>query len=168
MTAAPGDRIARLYSLPLDRFTAERNALAAELKSEGDPEAAAEVRALRKPSRTGWAVNRLVAEEPDLVEALLGAGGELRQAHSQAATGRGASELRAAADSERQAVERLLARAPAALGAEPGPALREAIRNTLHAASSDDEARELVSAGRVLDEMRAIGLGPVPQRRSRG
>jgi hypothetical protein len=162
---APDERIDGLYALPRERFTAERNALAAELRAAGHGAAAAEVKALKKPSAAGWAVNQLVRAEPDLVEALLGAGGELRQAHRQAASGRGASELRAAAEAERQAIERLLARAPAVLGTAPSPALREAIRNTLHAASSDDVAREMVSAGRVLDEMRAVGLGPAPSRR---
>jgi hypothetical protein len=155
-------RAGGLYGLPLEEFTPARNALAAELKAEDDREGAAAVRALRKPSRAAWAVNRLVRSEPELVEALLGAGGELRQAHRQAASGQGAEQLRAAADAERAAVERLIARAPEVLGAAPAPALADAMRNTLHAASSDDEARELVRQGRVVEAMRPIGLGPAP------
>jgi hypothetical protein len=155
-------RAGRLYGLPLDEFTAARNALASELKAEGDPEGAAAVRALRKPSRAAWAVNRLVRSEPELVEALLGAGGELRQAHRQATSGRGAEQLRAAADAERAAVEGLMARAAEVLGTAPSPALADAMRDTLHAASSDDEARELVRQGRLVEAMRPIGLGPAP------
>jgi hypothetical protein len=164
MTPTPdaGVRAGQLYALPLDEFTAARNALAAELKAEGDAEGAAAVRALRKPSRAAWSVNRLVGSEPELVEALLGAGGELRQAHRQAASGRGAEQLRAAADAERAAVERLMARAPEVLGGPPPPALADAMRDTLHAASSDNEARELVHEGRVAEAMRPIGLGPAP------
>src|SRR3954449_4685077 len=139
MTPAPDERVARLYGLPLDRFTAERNALAAELSSDGDRDAAAAVKALRKPSAAAWAANQLVRAEPDLVEALLGAGGELRQAHRQATSKRRADQLREAAPAERDAVERLVARAPAALGSPPTPAVEEAIRQTLHAASADDE-----------------------------
>src|SRR3954454_3497082 len=96
MTAGADDRMDRLYDLPLSEFTSERNALAAELRASGDHEAAASVKALRKPSAAAWAVNQLVRAEPDLVEALLGAGGELRQAHRQAASGRGAAQLGAA------------------------------------------------------------------------
>src|SRR4051812_40117151 len=110
------DRISDLYALPLERFTAERNALAAELRSDGDAQGGATVKALRKPSAAAWAVNQLVRAEPDLVEALLGAGGELRQAHRQAASGRGAEQLRAAAEAERAAIEQLMERAPAVLG----------------------------------------------------
>ena len=165
MTVDVGDRVARLYGLPLERFTPERNALAAELRHEGDREAADAVKRLRKPTAAAWAANKLVRAEPDLVEALLGAGGELRQAHRQATSGRGAEQLRAAADAERAAVERLVARAPAALGHAPSPALAESIRNTLHAASSDDEARERVASGTLVTEMRPVGLGPVPAER---
>src|SRR4051794_31350084 len=106
------ERIRRLYGLPLDQFTAERNALAAELRS-------VDVKALRKPSAAAWAVNQLVRAEPELVEALLGAGGELRQAHRQAASGKGAQQLRAAAGSERAAVRRPMGRAPAGVGPLP-------------------------------------------------
>src|SRR3954454_591740 len=150
------DRIRELYGLPLERFTAERNALAAELRSP-------EIQALRQPSAAAWAVNQLVRAEPDLVEALLGAGGELRQAHRQAASGRGAQQLRAAAEAERAPVDALVARAPDVLGRLISAALSESIRNTLHAASSDDQARELIASGTLTTELRPVGLGPVPK-----
>src|SRR3954453_14926250 len=143
MTAPTDERVARLYGLPPEDFTAGRNTLAAELRAEGDNAGAAAVKALRKPTAAAWAVNKLVRAEPELVEALLGAGGELRQAHRQAASGRGAEQLRGAADAERAAVDRLMARARDVLGEAPGATLADAMRNTLHAASSDDEAREL-------------------------
>ena len=162
MTPEPDERTARLYGLPLDEFTSARNALAKELRAEGDRDAAESVRALRKPSRAAWAVNQLVRSEPELLEALLGAGGELRQAHRQAASGRGAEQLRGAAEAERTAVDRLMARARDALGEAPGATLADAMRNTLHAASSDDETRELIGEARVVDAMRPVGLGPVP------
>src|SRR3954469_17493941 len=162
MTSDIDERVARLYGLPLDEFTPERNALAADLRAAGDGQAAAQVKALRKPTAAAWAANQLVRAEPDLVEALLGAGGELRQAHRQAASGRGAQQLRAAAEAERAAVEQLLARAPAVLGQPLTPALMESIRNSLHAASSDDEARELVRSGTLTNPSRPVGLGPVP------
>ena len=63
MTVAPGERIDRLYELPLDEFIPERNALAAELRRAGERDAAAEVKTLRKPSRVASAVNRLVRAE---------------------------------------------------------------------------------------------------------
>ena len=162
MSSGADERIAGLYGLPLDRFTPERNALAAALRSEGDGEGAAAVKVLRKPTASAWAVNQLVRAEPDLIEALLGAGGELRQAHRRAASGHGAEQLRAAADAERAAVDQLMVRVPEVLGRAPSAALADSIRNTLHAASSDDEARERVATGTLATELRPVGLGPVP------
>jgi hypothetical protein len=162
MTPDRDERVARLYGLPPEEFTAERNALAAELRAEGDGQGAAAVKALRKPTAAAWVVNQLVRSEPDLVEALLGAGGELRQAHRQAASGRGAAQLRAAAGAERAAVEMLLSKASAAIGRPLTPALVDSIRNSLHAASSGDEARELVRTGTLTTELRPVGLGPIP------
>lgn len=162
MTPSTDERIARLYGLAPEEFTPARNGLAAELRGEGDSEAAAAVKALRKPTAAAWAVNQLVRAEPDLVEALLGAGGELRQAHRQAASGRGAEQLRAAAEAERAAVDALVARAAAVLGRPLTPALAESIRNSLRAASSDDEARDQVRGGTLTTELRPVGLGPIP------
>src|SRR3954449_5473616 len=153
MTAPTDERVAQLYGLPLEDFTAGRNALAAELSREGDSAGAAAVKALRKPTAAAWTVNQLIRAEPDLVEALLGAGGELRQAHRQAASGRGAAQLRAAAEAERAAVEGLMAHAASVLGRVPPAGLADSMRNTLHAASSDDEARERVATGTLVTEM---------------
>ena len=47
------DDVDELYALPLDQFTAARNALAKRLKKEGDKEAAATVQTLKKPSVAG-------------------------------------------------------------------------------------------------------------------
>src|SRR4051794_39628709 len=161
MGSGADERSARLYGLPLEEFTTERNALAAELRAAGDGAAAASVKALRKPTAAAWAVNQLVRAQPDLVEALLGAGGELRQAHRQAASGRGAAQLRAAAEAERAAIEALVAGLGAVIGRTPSPALIESVRNSLHAASSGDAARELVRSGTLTTELRPVGLGPV-------
>jgi hypothetical protein len=163
MTTPSDERVARLYGLPLEEFTPARNALAAELRTAGDQEGSAAVKKLRKPTASAWAVNQLVRAEPDLVEALLGAGGELRQAHRQAASGRGAAQLRTAAAAERAAVEVLLARAARVLDRPLAPALVDSMRNSLHAASSDDDARERVRTGTLSTELRPVGLGPIPE-----
>ena len=148
------EAIDRLYSLPLDEFTAARNAAAKEL--EGDD--AKRVKALRKPTLSAWAVNQAVRAEPGLVEALLGAGGELRQAHRQATRGT-PSQLRDAAAAERAAVETLATAARKAAGKRAGEPFMDRVRETLHAASLDPAARDLVAAGRVVEDLRAVGLG---------
>ena len=147
-----------LYARPPEEFVGARNELVRTLRAEGAGGAAEAVKSLRRPSHAASIVNRLAREEPELIEALLGAGGELRQAHRQAAAGRGGTRLRDAAEAERQAVDRLMARARAI---ESRPVLLERVRETLHAAASDDGVRAAVAAGRVTDDARAATLGPL-------
>src|SRR4051794_20255768 len=98
---------ADLYGLPLEEFTAARNALAKQLGRQGDKAAAEEVKRLAKPSRTAWALNQLARRHPDDVEQLLAAGERLREAQQRALAG-DASGLRGAAREEQQQVDRLL------------------------------------------------------------
>ena len=57
-----------LYALPLAEFTAARNEAAKRLMDAGDADAAKQVKALRKPSRAAWAINRAVRADPDAVQ----------------------------------------------------------------------------------------------------
>ena len=59
-----------LYGLPLDRFVAERDALAKQLRGDGRREEADAVKKLPKPTRAAWAVNAAVRAEPERAEAL--------------------------------------------------------------------------------------------------
>lgn len=155
----PGD----LYGLPLDRFVAERGALAKALRAEGRREEAAEVAALKKPSVAAWAVNQIVRTQKRPVGALFEAGDALRTTQEELLAGRGdARTLRAAAESERGAVEALVEAARGLLtseGHELSTAVVERVSETLHAAALDDSAREQVREGRLVRELRHIGFG---------
>ena len=136
------DEIDRLFELPLDEFTAERNALAKRLKQAGDAEAAEQVRALAKPSVAAWAVNQLARREPEEMRSLLNVGGRLRSAQERSLKGeRTADELRAAQAEERDVI-RDLTRSAEALLRESG---RPASGTTLERVSS------LLRAGAVSD-----------------
>ena len=101
-----------LYGLPLERFTAERNALAKQLRQEGERDRAAEVAKLQKPSVAAWAVNQLVRTQQRDVTALFKAGDALQKAQADVLAGRGdAGSLRTAADAERAALDGLTAKA---------------------------------------------------------
>ena len=104
-------RIDELYALPLDRFTAARDALAGELRDAGDRSAAEGVKALRKPVVAAWALNALGREDPDAVAELLELGKQLRRAHRQALSGGDVEALRRANDERRRLVGRLARRA---------------------------------------------------------
>ncbi len=63
--------IDRLYALPLEEFTPERNQAERELRKAGQPEQAEQVKALRKPTAAAAAVNHLVYGHRAQVEAFL-------------------------------------------------------------------------------------------------
>jgi hypothetical protein len=92
-------RVARadeLYGLPLDQFTAARDRLAKSLREAGDPDAAAQVKALRKPNTTVWATNQLVRRFPRKMEAFFKASDRLRAAQRGAFGPGGGEGLRKA------------------------------------------------------------------------
>ena len=148
----PVEAIDRLYGLPLDEFTAERDELAARLRKEGDRDAAADVKRLRKPSVAAWALNQVQRNDPKQVQALIEAGKRLRDAQ-ELLSGGGRKPLDQAADDERRLVTELARHAERELvvaGRSVSGAVHERLRDTLRAVATDDEAREALSAGRLL------------------
>jgi len=155
------DPVEELYGAPLDEFVSRRDALARSLRREGEREEADAVKALRKPSVAAWAVNVLAREERDAVEELLAAGERLRAAHAKLLDGGDPRAVQEAAGAERAAVERLVAAARGVLADAGRPATDaslDRVRDTLHAAASDDAVRELVRAGRVVEDAEATGF----------
>lgn len=166
MSEAPPEAVDELYGAPPDEFIARRDARAKQLRASGDRAAADGVKKLRKPSVSAAAVNQLVRAAPEDVEALLAAGEALRQAQLG---GGDRDAIRASARDEREAVEALVAKA-----GKLSPAALEEVRETLHAAATDEEVRELVRRGVLTEARRAAGFGgfpaataaPAPKKRS--
>lgn len=151
-----------LYDLPLEAFTKARNDLAARLRKAHQAEAAAEVRALKKPSAVAWAANRLARDDTNHVAALLEAGERLRDTQQRALAGKTSAEHVAdAAAAERDAIRALLALARTRLGSKATPALLDRLSQTLRAAAIDEEARTLLERGRLTNELKAVGFGPL-------
>jgi hypothetical protein len=151
-----------LYSLPLDRFTKARNDLARRLKQAHQEDAAATVKALRKPNVVAWSANQLARTDGPAVQALLDAGERLRDAQQRALAGKAAAdEVNEAAADEREAVRSLLAAARSTLGSRATPALLDRLARTLRAAAVEPEARALLQRGRMTDELEAVGFGPL-------
>jgi hypothetical protein len=144
----------RLYGLPLDEFTKARNELSAHLKKSGEPDAAAEVKALPKPSVPAWAVNQLARTRKRDVRALL-------DAAERARSGKAKKTLRAALDEQREALRRLTDEGRELLEAERGTApdaMLQRIASTLRAAASDPAAAELLERGRVNEDLEPAGF----------
>lgn len=176
------EEISDLYAGPLGDFTSHRDALAKRLRGEGDRDAAQEVKALRKPSVTAWALNRVCHRKSKRIEALLAAGVELRAAQEQLIASGDRDRLRKASADERQLVDTLVDDAEAELE-EAGHAATATSRNrlfaTLHAAAADEEARSLLEQGRLVRDYEISDFGfalggdggsrsaPEPRRRAK-
>jgi len=127
-------RIDELFSLPLEDFTAARNKLATELKKD-DPDGAARVKALKKPTSAVWAINQLAHRHGPELE-------ELVRLHERMMSIKDADDLRAASKERRRVVGRLtdLARGELASAGQKGTtATSQRITQTLIAAASGEE-----------------------------
>ena len=156
----------RLYALPLDEFTPARDELARRLRREGDADAGAAVKRLRKPSVAAWALNQVRRNKARESDALLDAGRRQREAQEGLLAGESREALQRAAADERRLVgelARLAERELAAAGRSVSAAVQEKLRATLHAVASDPEARESLEAGRLVRDHEASGLGPLAE-----
>jgi hypothetical protein len=146
------DRVAELYALPLEEFTAARNELVRQLQDAGDKESAKEVRSLRKPTLAAWAVNQLARRHADELRELM----DLRDRLSSG----DASSLRAASTEQRKLVAVLTDHARKILeeGGHPStPATLESVSKSLLAGGTEAE-RELILAGRLTRELAPSGF----------
>jgi hypothetical protein len=151
-----------LYDLPLEDFTSARNDLAARLRKAHQADAADAVRGLKKPTTVAWAANRLARDEPKLTAALLDSGERLRETQQRALAGKAkADEVADAAGAERDAIRALLAAARARFGSRATPAMLDKLSQTLRAAAVDETARPLLATGRLSEELKAVGFGPL-------
>jgi len=159
-----------LYALPLEQFTKARNDLAARLRKAHQDDVSAAVRALKKPSTVAWVANQLAREQPKQVDTLLQAAEQLREAQQRSLGGKASvDEVNEATAGEREAVRALLASARTALGERATAPLLERLSQTLRAAAIDETARTLLQRGRLTEELKAAGFGPLeavaPSRR---
>lgn len=152
-----------LFGLPLDEFTKARDALAKELRQAGKKEAADEVKALRKPSVSAWAVNQAVRRRPQDAKALVKAGGELRKAQRAAVSGRSPDALRDAARTHRDLVEDLTETAKEVLDERGAvsPSVLVRVAQTLRGASIDKESSKALTAGTLNEDVEQSGFGPL-------
>lgn len=148
--------IDRLYGLPLDEFTAERDALARRLRSEGRRDDAGAVAELRKPVLSAWVVNRLARNRPDEMRALVDAAAAMRAGKPED------ERFRAAADDLVRAGRELLA----AEGRRPTDAVVREVATTLRAAAAAEP--ELLLAGRATEPVEATGFEAMAGASPRG
>jgi hypothetical protein len=130
----------KLFQLPLEQFTAARNALAKEAGANRH-----EIRSLQKPPVPAWAVNQLYWKRRPVYDALIDAASTLRTAHKAVLAGK-RTDLRAASKEHEDAIENAL-KAALALLIESGNAAtdttKQAIATTLRGLPSDERPGRL-------------------------
>lgn len=152
----PSDAADLLYGLPLEEFTARRNALA----SESDAADAAVIRALPKPSAAAWVLDLLVRADPSALEPLVDVGARLRDTQSS-----GDHAALSALSADRRRLVADVAGRAIALGADAGHrvagAAADSVRETLQAVVADPDAAAAVSTGRLTRALRTAGFDGV-------
>jgi hypothetical protein len=73
------DAVDTLYSVPIDRFVAERTRLVAALRAAGDKDAAAHLAKRGRPTTSAWVVNQLYRHARADFDAMLATAARLRQ-----------------------------------------------------------------------------------------
>ena len=145
----------RLYAVPAEAFTEQRNQAA---KDAGDKQLTAAIKKLKKPSVAAWAVNLLVRRESDQIDSVL----ELAESLRAAAEALDGDELRALTRQRRQLTTALAASARA-LARDAGVRLTgpvvDQVEGMLNAAMLDPVAAKVVRTGRVLTAFTSTGLG---------
>jgi hypothetical protein len=137
------EQIDHLYQVPLDEFTAARNALAKESGAEGK-----EIKQLPKPPLAAWAVNQLYWHRANEYGSLIDAAEQMRKAHKSVIEGR-SGDLRFAGREHELAVEKALQATLEILKDRGHPvteASRQAILNTLRALPADEPPGRLSRA----------------------
>jgi hypothetical protein len=147
------DAQAQLYGADPDRFTERRGELATQAREAGEQAAAKKIAALRKPTRSAWAVNRLVRADPGVSARLAELSAELRDG------ARSPSRIRELTAARGRLVDELTRQALAGLPAPPA-AMREEVTATFDAALADPEVA--ASLGTLVRAARWAGFGLDP------
>jgi hypothetical protein len=150
-TDEEADAIDELFQVPLNEFTAKRNALVKTLRGAD----ATRVRTLSKPSIAAWAVNQVYWRARPLYEAVMKSGQRLRKLQIAALEGKSA-DIRSAGDAHRRAVADAVAEAERLTSAAGSRANRDALMRTFEALSLAAEPRE--HPGRLSEALQPAGF----------
>jgi hypothetical protein len=145
-----------LYAADLGSFTERRKVLAAGARAAGEPAAAKEIAALRKPTRSAWTVNQLVRADPSVPGRLATLAGDLRVAEA-ALDGPRIRELSLA---RRELVDALVRQALGMTGESvPSAALQEEVTAIFGAALADPQVAAQLAAGTLVRAEQRAGFG---------
>jgi hypothetical protein len=131
------DAKAELYQADPDDFMPRRQELVAGAREAGEPAAAKQIGALRKPTRSAWVVNRLVRADPGVTARLADLAAQLREVGGPGQS-LDSGRIRELTTARARLVDELTRQAFDDLPAPPA-AVREEVTATLDAALADPE-----------------------------
>ncbi len=145
-----------LYAADLADFTERRTELAAQARAAGKPAAAKQIAALRKPTRSAWAVNRLVRADPGVPGRVSTLAGELRAAEAALDGPR----IRELSQARRDLVDALVREALGMTGeSAPSAVLQEEVTAIFGAALTDPQIAAQLAVGRLVRAEQRAGFG---------
>jgi hypothetical protein len=157
----PGDDVLQeavdeLYSADPDEFMQRRGALVAAAKKSGAAAIGKQLAALRKPTRSAYAVNMLARADPDRIDDLIDLGGQLREAERSV----DAKLIRELTGRRRRLVDELTKRAFDVISDDsPSSAVRDVVVSTLTAALADTAVADQIADGTLVKPARWEGFG---------
>jgi hypothetical protein len=153
---ALNDAIDELYSADPDNFVKRRDVLAGQARQGGDPKTASAIRALRRPTKAAWLINRLVRTDPDVAAGLADLANKLRGAQRTL----DGPLLRELTQQRRTLIERTIRQAVNLSGqADSAATLRQEVASTLEAALADPEVAEQLATGTLVRSAEWSGFG---------
>lgn len=154
------DAVTELYAAAPEQFVALRTRWVARAREAGRRDLATQLGALRRPTISAWALNRLVRCRPDVLAELRGLGARLRAAQA-AVDATALGSLRVDRD---RALDALVA-AAREVAEQDGHALTDAtaeeVRSTGIAALADADAEEAAWSGSLSRPLAYAGFGEV-------
>jgi hypothetical protein len=156
-----------LFDGDIADFTRRRDELVKQLKKDGDKDAAAAVKALRKPTVAVWAVNQVARHNRDKVADLIRAARDVHAAQAKAVSGRDDGSLRTATRAWRDLVNDLAG----LVARDTGEQYRDDAAAIFQAASTNEDLAAVLQAGRFTSAVSSSGFGlegmPEPAERTR-
>lgn len=147
---------AELYAAEPGDFMRLRAELADAAKAGGQPAAARQIAALRKPTKAAWVLNQLSRARPEASRRLAELAADLHR-------GGDGARLRELTQARNRLVDELTRQAFGAAGvASPSAALREDVISTLGAALADPEVAAGLAEGTLVRATQWAGFGLVP------
>jgi hypothetical protein len=157
------DHVADLYALPPGEFTGARDALAKRLRTDGEKEAADQVKALRRPTLAAWIANLLVREHPDCLDRMRQLGADLREALAA----QDADRLRELTRERHDLKSALLQTAQETSRRHDqsvSTTVARRLEETIDAAIVDPAAADLLATRRLSSALQHVGFGVVDEQ----